>query len=169
MYHSNMEAISTMNLLDDHKGASNDVVAEAIAVTKRATELRDAAIAQLLAQREQIDRDLQTLGHVASTAPNGSGGKHSVIAAPSANTPQDLRARTTKFRNLTLAQIGRRLLEEHGTLHGREIERLAKAGGFKGGTKNFQNYMPVAFKRDGGFENTGGNTWRLKQPEAQEK
>jgi hypothetical protein len=42
------------------------------------------------------------------------------------------------------------------------IEELARAGGFKGGTNNFQNYLPVALKRDGGFENIGGNTWRLK-------
>lgn len=157
-----------MSLLEDPKGAGHDVVAEAIAVTKRATELRDAAITQLLAQREQIDRDLQTLGYIASTAANGGGGKHSAMGALSAKAALAVhQARTTKFRNLTLAQIGRRLLEEHGALHGKEIERLAKAGGFKGGTKNFQNYMPVAFKRDGGFENTGGNNWRLKETAAQ--
>ena len=161
-----MEAISKMSLLDDPKGTGNDVVAEAIAVTKRATELRDAAIAQLLAQLEQIDRDLQTLGYAPSTTPNG-GGKHSAVAALSAKAARAVhQVHTTRFRNLTLAQIGRRLLEEHGALHGKEIERLAKAGGFKGGTKNFQNYMPVAFKRDGGFENTGGNNWRLKEPAA---
>ena len=42
---------------------SRDVVAEAIAVTKRAGELRDAAIAQLLSQREEIDRTWDLLGY----------------------------------------------------------------------------------------------------------
>jgi len=158
-----MGAISSMSLLDGPKGTDNDVVAEAIAITKRATELRDAAIAQLLAQRQRIDRDLLTLGHVAPASPSGVGGKHSAVAAVAERAASAVhQARTTKFRSLTLAQIGRLILEEYGSLHGKEIERLAKAGGFKGGTKNFQNYMPVAFKRDGGFENIGGNTWKLK-------
>src|ERR1035438_619473 len=156
-----------MNLLDNYKGSDTDVVAEAIAVGKRATELREAAIAQLLAQREKIDRDLQTLGYVA-IAPNGKGAKNVAAIADKVALAVH-QARTTKFRNLTLAQIGRLLLTEHGALHGKEIERLAKTGGFQGGTKNFQNYMPVAFKRDGGFENTGGNNWRLKETAAQQK
>src|ERR1017187_10806977 len=36
-----------------------------------------------------------------------------------------------EFKDLTLAQIGKRLLGEHDTLHGSEIEKRAKAGGFK--------------------------------------
>jgi hypothetical protein len=55
------------------------------------------------------------------------------------------------------------LIKEHGALHGKKLEELAKASGFKGGTNNFQNYLPVALKRDGGFENTGGNVWKLKE------
>jgi hypothetical protein len=137
---------------------SNDVVAEAIAVAKRANELRDLAIAQLLAQREQIDRNLETLGYRASL--NGSNAKRTVVSRAEAAAPREFRS--SQFRKLTLAQIGRVLLEDGGTLHGKDIERLARAGGFKGGTENFQNYMPVAFKRDGGFENIGGNNWRLK-------
>src|ERR1035441_8096786 len=157
-----METYSDMSLLDDRRTNDNDVVAEAIAASKKASELRDAAIAQLLAQREQIDRNLQILGHVALTTPNGNGARDAptTIITKAAQAVQQ--ARTTQFKNLTLAKIGRRLLAEHGKLHGKEIERLAKAGGFKGGKENFQNYMPVAFKRDGGFENVGGNTWRLK-------
>ena len=66
-----------------------------------------------------------------------------------------------EFKDLTLAQIGKRLLEEHGTLHGSEIERRAKTGGFKSESENFQSYLAVAFKRVGGFENLGKNTWKL--------
>ena len=144
-----------MSPTEDRRSNGNDVVAEAIAVSKRANELRDKAIAQLLAQREQIDRDLQTLGHVASTTSNGG----TPTIARTAQAVQQ--ARATQFKKSTMAQTGKLLLAEHGTLHGKDIEKLAKAGGFKGGTKNFQNYMPVAFKRAGGFENIGGNKWRL--------
>ena len=66
-----------------------------------------------------------------------------------------------EFRGLTLAEIGKLLLQEHGTLHGLEIEKRAKAGGFKTNAKHFQSYLAVAFKRAGGFENIGKNTWRL--------
>jgi hypothetical protein len=157
-----MEAHSQMSPTEDRRSNGNDVVAEAIAVSKRANELRDKAIAQLLAQREQIDRDLQTLGHVASTIPNGNGDARQSPAAVVTKTAQVVQqARTTQFKKITLAQIGKLLLAEHGTLHGKDIEKLARAGGFKGGAKNFQNYMPVAFKRAGGFENIGGNKWRL--------
>ena len=71
-----------------------------------------------------------------------------------------------RFRGLTLAQVGKILLSEHEKLHGREIELLAKAGGFKGAANHFQVYLPVAFKRDGGLENIGGNTWKLKEDPA---
>lgn len=165
-----MEAHSEMSLLDDRRTNDNDVVAEAIAASKKANELRDAAIAQLLAQREQIDRDLQTLGHVVSPMPNGKGsGGHIPTAMVAASVQAAQHARTTQFKNLTLAQIGKLLLTQHGKLHGKEIEKLAKAGGFKGGKDNFQNYMPVAFKRAKIFENIGGNTWRLKETAEQAK
>jgi hypothetical protein len=142
---------------------------DVVAVTKKASELRDAAIAQLLAQREQIDRDLKTLGYIAVT-PNGH------IRAKAANGGRAAQVHLAalpegrnKFRGLTLATIGKMLLANGGTLHGKEIERLARAGGYKGGIDNFQNYMPMAFKRDGGFENIGGNNWKLKDEAAQEK
>ena len=66
-----------------------------------------------------------------------------------------------EFKDLTLAQIGKRLLEEHGTLHGSEIEKRAKAAGFKSDSEHFQSYLALAFKRAGGFENLGKNTWML--------
>jgi hypothetical protein len=150
-----------MSSSEDLRLSGSDVVAEAIAASKRATELRGEAIAQLLAQREQIDRDLKTLGHVESAVKNGNSSSpaHPIETTRTGQVTQQ--ARATQFKASTLAQIGKLLLAEHGTLHGKDIEKLAKAGGFKGGTKNFQNYMPVAFKRAGGFENVGGNRWKL--------
>ena len=147
-----------MSLLEERKPNGDDVVAEAIAASKRADELRDAAITQLLAQREQIDRDLHTLGF--RPLPNGNGAKSEMLPVAPTVTRE---FRGSAFRKLTLAEVAKVLLKENGKLHGKEIERLAKAGGFKKGTNNFQNYMPVAFKRDGSFENIGGNTWRLKE------
>jgi hypothetical protein len=67
-----------------------------------------------------------------------------------------------RFRKLTLVRIARILLKEQGQLHGREIERLAKEGGYKSAAEHFQSMLSVALKRDGGFENVGGNQWRLK-------
>ena len=66
-----------------------------------------------------------------------------------------------EFKDLTLAQIGKKLLEERGMLHGSEIEKRAKAGGFKSDSEHFQSYLAVAFKRAGGVENVGKNRWNL--------
>jgi hypothetical protein len=147
-----LDGVSVMatDLLSDR----NDVVAAAIEAKRHADEMRGEAIKQLLAQREQIDRDLKTLGYAA----NGHMPARLLAPEVPTNAPANRR-----FRDFTLATIGRMLLTEHGTLHGKEIERRAKAGGFTGGTKHFQNYMPVAFKRAGGFENIGGNTWKLNE------
>lgn len=71
-------------------------------------------------------------------------------------------AAAKKYRNMKLADIGRSLLQERGVLHGKEIERLAKDGGFKSENRsNFQSYLAVAFSRAGGFQNIGKNQWRL--------
>jgi hypothetical protein len=66
-----------------------------------------------------------------------------------------------QFKGMKLAEIGRILLKERGELHGKQIERLAKAGGFKSSGKSFQGYLAVAFRREGGFENLGKNRWHL--------
>ena len=146
-------------------GTAGDVVAEAIACAKKAHELRGATIEKLLEQREKIDQDLKTLGHV-PTSLNGNGRlQNTRKATPKANSSavEQAHLNPRRFKDLALAAIGRTLLGEHGTLHGKDIERLAKAGGFKKGGKHFQNYMPTAFRRDGGFENIGGNTWKLRE------
>lgn len=94
---------------------------------------------------------------------NGHGARPQKDSKPSEHGSQNqFRSPAGKeFKDLTLAQIGKRLLEEHGTLHGSEIEKRAKAGGFKSDSEHFQSYLAVAFKRVGGFENLGKNTWKL--------
>lgn len=147
---------------DTSPSREQDVVAEALSYTKKAEELRTVAIKQLLEQRDRIDRDLKALGY--SLRANGNGlslpfkadGAKAAVLTLADPSPR-------RFKDMKLAEVGRLLIMERGSLHGKEIERLAKAGGFKGGTNNFQNYLPVAFKRDGGFENIGGNTWKLKE------
>ncbi len=71
-------------------------------------------------------------------------------------------ARPLRFRKVTIAQGTKALLEERGQLHGKEIEKLLKEGGYKSEADHFQSSLAVALGRDGGFENIGGNTWRLK-------
>jgi len=153
-----MKSLIEMDQATDPAIGRSDVVAEAIAASKKAEETRAAAIKELLARREQIDRDLKTLGYAPTQLPNINGASRTTreIVAPPPGTRY-------RFRNLSLAQIGRILLSEQTQLHGKEIERLAKAGGFpRGGSgKNFQNYLPMALKRAGGVENIGGNTWKL--------
>src|ERR1039457_4238062 len=94
---------------------------------------------------------------------NSGHGRSQKDPRPSEHGSQDQFRNPTgkEFKDLTLAQIGKRLLEEHGTLHGSEIEKRAKAGGFKSDSEHFQSYLAVAFKRAGGFENLGKNTWML--------
>jgi hypothetical protein len=144
----------------DDRTAQHDVVAEAVRLWKRAQEAKQEAIRELLARREQIDRDLQTLGYVPPAVPRTNGASRATRDSASENTKKPPPA-STRFKEMPLASIGRVLLQENQTLHGKQIEEMAKAGGFRGGTRNFQNYLPVAFKRAGGFENIGGNTWRL--------
>lgn len=92
-------------------------------------------------------------------------------AAPQLSSPETLPvnhrdepriAKPLRFRNRTIAEATRKLLEERGQLHGREIERLLKEGGYESTAEHFQSSLAVALGRDGGFENIGGNTWRLK-------
>jgi len=74
-----------------------------------------------------------------------------------------------RFREKTLVQAARVLLGDHGQLHGKAIEDLLKAGGYETTAEHFQSSMAVAFKRDGGFENVGGNLWRLRAPSPDRK
>ena len=90
-------------------------------------------------------------------------------ARPSGQTPTTLtkaadeHVQSRRFRDLKLADVGRLLLKERGVLHGKEIERLAKEGGYKSGGEHFQSYLGTAFKREGDFENMGRNRWKLKE------
>jgi hypothetical protein len=67
-----------------------------------------------------------------------------------------------KFRNLTLVEAGEILLKEHPELHGKELERLIKDGGYRSKAEHFQKMLQATFTRDGRFENVGLNRWRLK-------
>jgi hypothetical protein len=66
-----------------------------------------------------------------------------------------------RFRKATMAEGAKVLLEENGQLHGKKIEQLLKDGGYKSEAEHFQSSLAVALRRDGSFENIGGNTWKL--------
>lgn len=68
-----------------------------------------------------------------------------------------------RFGGQSLTRAAAILLREHGVLHGKEIERRLKEGGYASSAKKFQTTMRVAFKRHGGFENIGGNRWKLRE------
>ena len=91
----------------------------------------------------------------------GAAKSHALPAAPQPKLA--FAGEPARFADMSLAEIGRTLLADGGTLHGSKIEELAIAGGCKTRSKNFQDMLRVAFRRDGGFENVGRNQWRLKQ------
>lgn len=149
-----------------------NIVDEALAAARKADELRDGAIESLRQQQAEIERNLRALGYIEPMTPqkvhNGVGhGTNGTVRSAARTTPAASApvaapvADNKRFRDIPVADICRTLLEEHEVLHGKLLEKLAKAGGYNGGTANFQNYLPVALRRAGGFENTGGNTWRL--------
>lgn len=82
-------------------------------------------------------------------------------------TDAEANVQSKRFRKMTLAEIGRILLKERGVLHGKEIEKLAREGGYKSKGEHFQSYLATAFKREGDFENTGRNRWKLREAPAQ--
>ncbi|HMD71613.1 MAG TPA: hypothetical protein VKF41_09745 [Bryobacteraceae bacterium] len=144
----------------------DDIVKDAIRATKQAEGLKGAAIQKLLSLREQIDADLATLGYDPQSAiipphHNGTFRRVPII------TPGDSELKRSPgpkpFKNLDLASVGKIILSEHGggPLHGKEIERLAKAGGYEQGGAHWQGYLAIALKRVGGVENVGRNNWKL--------
>jgi hypothetical protein len=148
------------NQPEEHSENGRDVVAEALASVKKTEELREAAIRHLLAQRDKIESNLKTLGYTAPGSLNG----HVKHLPDNPGVTREVSSGAKRFKDRGLAEVGKIILQEHGApLHGKEIERLAKAGGYRSESEKFQNYMPVAFKRAGGFENIGKNTWRLNE------
>ncbi len=142
------------------------VVNEAMETTKRATEMREAAISRLLGLRDQVEKDLKILGYEepvimrpASESPRGR--IHIPMSTP---TTLPAPAQSKRFRDYTLVQAVRELLTEAGKpLHGKDIELKVRAGGIKTSMANFQSYLPTSLKRAGGFENTGRNWWVLNE------
>jgi hypothetical protein len=88
--------------------------------------------------------------------------KPPALNAPHEDHPKD--EPKLRFRDKTVADGAAILLAEQGKLHGREIERLLKEGGYRSKSQFFQNVLDSTFKRDGRFRNVGGNTWELKEP-----
>jgi hypothetical protein len=82
---------------------------------------------------------------------------------------EDKAERKDRFKHLTIAEAGMILLRERGVLHGKEIENLLIEGGYKSKSEKFQNTMVVAFRRHGGFENIGGNRWKLRDAQAPQR
>ncbi len=150
--------------MDTSTNRESDVVAEALSYARKAEELRGIAIKHLLEQQSQIENNLKALGHPLST--NGNGLNHKPITdnqKPDRPAQKEHLSSTKRFKDVKLAEIGRILLKEHKSLHGTEIEQLAREGGFKGSENHFQNYLRVAFGRDQGFEKIGRNVWKLKE------
>jgi hypothetical protein len=73
-----------------------------------------------------------------------------------------------RFKNMSIAAASKLLLTEHGMLHGSEIERMLRAGGYETKARRFQNVMRIALEKDGGFVNIGGNLWKLKSQDRAE-
>lgn len=92
---------------------------------------------------------------------NGHQPAQAMIPLPSTESERGGQV-SDRFSGMSLAAAARVLLAEHGALHGKEIERLLKEGGYESASRKFQSTMRVAFDRDGGFENIGGNRWRLR-------
>src|ERR1039457_2201499 len=64
---------------------------------------------------------------------NGSNRNHQVEKSSAQQTEKPTAPIVTskRFKGMTLADVGRILLKESAVLHGKEIETLAKGGGFK--------------------------------------
>src|SRR5260370_13599359 len=100
---------SPMDQTEDRK----DVVADAIALTKQASELREVAITKLLEQREKIERDLKTLGF------NGYA-HHENDAKPTAAIVKPTTHSRRSFKGLSLAEVGRALVQHGQAIHGKD-------------------------------------------------
>lgn len=139
-----------------------DVVADALEYKRKADELKELAIEQLLAQREQIDSNLKILGYANGNGTGHVNGHvHTEKTSSTTQSPPRVAAASQRFRGMPLADAVRIILTEQGTQHGKNIERICLAGGYQTETQKFQNYLAVALKRAGGFENRGRNIWRL--------
>lgn|ERR1022692_1165505 len=142
----------------------SSIVAEAIKATKQAEKLKEAAIEELLSLRGQIDADLKTLGYEAQIRLSDRTGAVHRTTADRTSEPEPKRAAGPKpFRDIDLASVVRIILSEHdgGPMHGKEIETIARAGGYEKGGEHWQGYLSIALKRAGGIENIGLNRWRL--------
>jgi hypothetical protein len=70
----------------------------------------------------------------------------------------------SRFRDLKLADVVAAILKKQTELHGKEIEKHAKEGGYQTKAKHFQTMLDGTLRNDGRFVNVGGNRWRLREP-----
>jgi len=139
----------------------------------QALDVLAANLSKATSVREKVrlaDRIFETLGECERLVERfvvselgGTSGTRSSAQTQSSIRTTDEHVQSKRFRDLPLAEVGRVLLKERGLLHGKEIERLAREGGYKSGGEHFQSYLATAFKREGGFENIGKNRWKLKE------
>lgn len=135
------------------------------AVSKLGVLTKELTSASSIRERVRISKEMfDTLGEVereiesfvrqeiAHVSGNGSGPK--AIPATEIHSP-------TRFAKSSIADGTRILLQENGQLHGREIEKRLKGGGYPTKSTKFQPILRNTLIRVGGFENVGGNIWRL--------
>jgi hypothetical protein len=124
-----------------------------------AIETEVQRIVKTTPSNEEIEREAAATVEIESPASEKS-------EPPCESTATHQSKRRLPFRNMTLAEATKALLHEAGgPLHGREIERRLKEGGYRTKSHHFQAGMLSAFQRDGSIVNIGGNTWQLKIPE----
>ena len=71
----------------------------------------------------------------------------------------------SRFTQVSIAEATRILLEENGTMHGREIQRELMLGGIDTSSENFQAVLSVTLRRRlGEFAKVGRNIWGLAAP-----
>lgn len=138
--------------------ATNLVTAVTIREKVRLADRIFAALGECEKLVEQFIVNGMTMAGNASHVAPPAVAKHVQPVQPIAKSRQ---IGSKQFRDVGLADVARELLSGVDSMHGVEIERLAKAGGFESDAKHFQSYLSVALKRKGGFENIGKNRWRL--------
>lgn len=103
----------------------------------------------------EVEREIESfvMQEIAHVNGNGSGPK----ALPAAEVYS-----STRFAKSSIAEGTRILLQENHQLHGHEIEKRLRLGGYPTKATKFQPILRNTLNRVGGFENIGGNIWRLK-------
>jgi hypothetical protein len=113
---------------------------------------------------EQIEKAVEKFVVDEIGSHNGTGSTSQAIptAAASAVSAEPPKPALHRFSGSTLADAVRVLLTEDSQMHGSQIEKTVKAQGYISSADKFQVVLRNTLMRDGGFENIGGNVWRLR-------